>query len=198
MNWRLRHAKRERSYLWTEGDSYMDGALGVELKTTLPAEAGRGSADTSAGGSTITDIKTRILAQADLARQCRLIVWDGSANGFTTVAAYLAEIDAALAVMPSQCVWLPPVDVGPSASGTPTAYTLSMEAIGAGLVERGVATFDPTPIINTLSDGSPGDLQDIQARVVVRSVLLDAFHMNQAAIDLVAEQIATTLVANNL
>jgi hypothetical protein len=192
----LRYAKRERSYLWTEGDSYMDGAYGVELKNVVRTASSRGSGDTSAGSSTVTDIVTRILANDDLRRQCRLVVWDGSANGFTTVAAYLAEIDTALAQVPSTPVWLPPVNVGPSASSTPTAYTLGMEAIYAGLQQRNVATFDPVTLINNaLNDGSGNDLQDMAARVVVRSVLLDSVHINQAAIDVVAAQIATTLTA---
>lgn len=198
MNWRLRHAKRERSYLWTEGDSYMDGALGVELKTLVLTAASRGGADTSVGGATIEDIATRTEANTDLARQCRLVLWNGSADGDSNVASHLAEFDRIITVMGTSCVLLPPVSVGPSSSSAITAYTQAMIDIYTGLVVRGVVTFDPIDVLGPLGDGSANDLQDYAARVVPRSLLLDSVHLNLTAMTAIANRIASTLTAENL
>lgn len=84
----------------TEGDSYMGGAGGVSLPTTLGTVMARGVINTGQGGSEMGGVRDRVrdLANAYLLRQTT-VFWDGSQNGLTTVTAYcdlLAEAIAAL------------------------------------------------------------------------------------------------------
>jgi hypothetical protein len=82
--------------LWTEGDSYMDGAGGADLKTIVGLVTGRDVSDTSVGGATMADIRDRIVANTSSKAQSILIVWDGSTNGYVDAASYTDELETGI------------------------------------------------------------------------------------------------------
>jgi hypothetical protein len=191
---KLAAAKRARSYLWTEGDSYMSGSGGVVLRTLLSTATGRQVTNTSAGGATISDCLTRIQGLTHLAYQCRFVYWNGSET-IDTVAAYMAIIEQILDVTGDDVVFLPPVAPGPSSSSAITADVQKGIDLYDALVERGVGTFDPLDVLGPLNDASANDLQDWAAHVIPRSLRLDSVHLNSTAMTAIANQISATLTA---
>jgi hypothetical protein len=191
---RLRAARRARSYIWTDGDSYMSGASGVVLRTLLSTATGRQVTNTAAGGATISDCLTRIQGLTHLAYQCRFVYWNGSET-IGTLADYLAVVDDILDVTGLNVVFLPPVAPGPSSSSAITADVQNGIDLYDALVERGVGTFDPIDVLGPLNDASAEDLQDWAAHVVPRSLRLDSVHLNSTAMTAIANEIAATLTA---
>jgi len=182
-----------RLRLHAEGDSYMAGAYDVRLKDMIGVETGRLMQATARGGSTMAEIRARIEADPSLAYKT-VVLWDGSANGYGSVDAYLAEIDAIIALVGAEHLLLiPPVNVGPSTTGEVSDYTLELEAIRDAIAARGVRTFDAIPVLAELADGSEQDLRDVAARVVPSSLLLDDVHLNSRAMQAIAGEVARQL-----
>jgi hypothetical protein len=181
--------------IYAEGDSYMAGSYGVVLGNDLRVSNRRQVANSAVGGSSLADIKARILARPSLKGQ-PMVIWDGSANGFTTPAASLALIDDIITYHgdPSKIVYIPSVNVGPSSTGVPSSFTLDLEAVRDGLTTRGVQTFDPVPLINALSTGTAQDNLDVSARVVLYSQLVDSLvHLKQSAMNIIGAKVTDIL-----
>jgi hypothetical protein len=200
-NWWIQHASTgfADTDVWTEGDSYTNGAHGVSLSGALRTASGRVVINSAVGGSTLADILARLQGEPN-ARGRTLVIWDGSANGHASVANTCNLIDRIIAWhgTPSRIVYVPSVAVGPSADGIKTSYTGEMEAIRDHIANTGIHTFDPVPLINALAAGSAQDLKDISAGVVCQSLLLDAVHLTQAAMTAVAEDVEAMIVAGDL
>lgn len=161
-----------------EGDSYPAGsgqnnALNVKFRDAT----GRVVISTAVGGSTLAQERDRILAAPYLLGMTT-IIWDGSANGYGSVAAELAIYDQIIAAVGlNKLLVIPSIDFGPSTSSTPSAYSIDRDLTAAGLVLRGVQTLDAKTILANLNNGSAGDLQDVSAGVVPRSLLVDGVHL---------------------
>jgi len=200
---RVRDLERQRTRLRSlnhlalhaEGDSYMAGAYQVILADMIGRETGRLIERTARGGSTMAEIRARIEADPSLAYKT-VVLWDGSANGYGSVEAYLAEIDAIVALLGTEHLLLiPPVTVGPSPDGAPTDYTRDMQAVRDAIAARGVLTFDPVPVLARLADGSEQDARDVAAGMVPSSLLIDDVHLNARAMQAIAEEVARTLAS---
>lgn len=80
--------------LWVEGDSYVSGAAGLAQSLR---DAGHIVVSTALGGSTMTNIRDRLISNASLIRQVdKLIVWDGAQAEFTTADAYADLLETGL------------------------------------------------------------------------------------------------------
>jgi hypothetical protein len=88
-------SRRLSGRVWMEGDSYAAGASGAGLCFSLRA-LGFTVIVAAVGGSTMTDIRDRLIADAGMARHCKIVVWDGSQNGYTTDSAYADLLEAGL------------------------------------------------------------------------------------------------------
>lgn len=187
------------SNIWTDGDSYVAGASGVSLAGTLQNGTNRNVVNQAADGATLQEIRDRVLATPSL-RGKTLIVWDGSANSYTSVASACGLIDDIIAWhgAPSKIVFIPSVAVGPSPNGLKSSYTRDMEAIRDHIATTGVRTFDPVPVINAIAAGSNQDLLDISAGIVCASLLQDTVHLTQAAMNRISNRVTDILAANGL
>lgn len=171
----------------TNGDSYMDGAGGVVLNDMLRANSGRVVVNIAQGGNTMSAIKARLLEFPYL-REYTWVIWDGSANSYGTVSSYVSLMtDMRDFIAHERIIFIPPISVGPSTSSTPSAYAEDMvEIYNEGRNIFGpTKTFDPcakigyneaveTGVLTALSNGSPEDIQDTNAHVACRSLLLTA------------------------
>lgn len=188
-----------------EGDSYFAGANGVSLQADLRSGTTIPLISSAVGGSTLQQIYDRLTARPWIKGK-PLVIWDGSANSYGTVAATLAIVDQIIAWHgdASKIVMVPSVAVGPSSDGVVSSYTLDMEAIRDGIIARGLwpsgAGNDPTTQINTLSTGTAQDLKDISARVVLQSALYsgDAVHLSQAAMSKVSPLVQAVQTARGI
>ncbi|WP_105386084.1 SGNH/GDSL hydrolase family protein [Neorhizobium alkalisoli] len=200
-DWWLQHASSgfAATDIFAEGDSYTAGAGGVSLSGTLRTDTDRAVINTAVGGSTLAAARDRLIAEPN-ARGKTLVIWDGSANSYGSVAATCAIVDQIIAWHgePSRIILLPSVAVGPSASGVKSSYTLDMEAIRDYIATKGVHTSDTVPLINAIATGTAQDLLDISAGVVCASLLQDTVHLTQAAMDAVADQVASIIAINDL
>ncbi|MCK0196336.1 hypothetical protein MWN34_05350 [Ancylobacter sp. 6x-1] len=186
----------------TNGDSYMAGAGGVILNDLLRTGTGRTVVNIGAGGSTMAEALTRLQA-APYLRDYTWVIWDGSANSYGSVSAYLATIsDIVTSIGHSRIIFIPPINVGPSDSSTPTSYTNDLLSIYAGIQSLLGAnrTFDPVAdVFATMGDGSANDTQDLAAHVVPRSLLLDQtagqVHLGATAMAAVEAKIAAMLTS---
>ena len=189
--------------IWTNGDSYTDGAYGVALASSLRNLTGRIVINDAVGGSTLRAARDRLVA-APHARRKPLVIWDGSANGYGSVEETLAIVDEIVAWHgdAKRIIIVPSVSVGPSSSIAVSSYTSDMEAIRDGIIARGLwpagAEFDPTARLNAIAAGSAQDLIDMSARVVCQSLLNDQVHLKQAAMDVVTGLVASTLSARGI
>jgi hypothetical protein len=190
--------------IWGEGDSYMAGANGVALNNTLRSDTGRIVISTAVGGSTLDMALTRMQAYASYLSGCTIVIWDGSPNGYTSVAYYLGLIDQIVALVgKAKLIIIRPAGPGPSADGTVQQTTLDMEAVGAGLTARGIRTFDPIPVANALvTSPTAQDTKDISARVICQSLLFDQsvgqVHLAQATMNAEAATLEALLTSSGL
>lgn len=191
--------------IFADGDSYMAGANSVVLASDLQTLLARTVATSAVGGSTMTQIRDRILTRPWVKGRT-LVVWDGSANSYGTVSAYLTLIDEIIAFhgTPGRIVFIPAVSPNGSNAlvASTDAYTLDMQSIRDGLASRGVRTFDPTPLINAVASGAANDASAILYGLVAYSCLGDAadpkVHLTQAAMDTIRDQIASVISTNAL
>lgn len=99
-------SRRLPDRIWAEGDSYMAGASGAGLSISLRA-LGHVVINAAVGGATMSDIRDRLIADGALARQCKVIVWDGSQNGYTTAGAYADQLGVGLAAIGGNFIVIP-------------------------------------------------------------------------------------------
>lgn len=181
--------------LWSEGDSYMDGAGGVVLNDKLETALGYPVVNSAVGGSTLAGIRSRIIAKNYL-RNRPLVIWDGSANGFTDVASSLALMQEVRDWKgDANIVWIASIATpNPATASSPTvsAYTTSLVSLrNAAITAFGSAhVYDPLPVLQALGNGGTDDNNDIAAGLAPRSTLLTQnsgeVHLSNAAMNAVA------------
>ena len=177
----LQYVAGPANTLHITGDSYASGANGVSLQDSLRTATSRATANTGAGGLTLTQILAVCVARPYL-RDRVLVIWDGSANGYGTVAAYLAVLAEIVAWKgDGRFLFVPPLALPPTTAGA--AYTLDMQAIRDGAIAAYGASrvYDPVPAIQALSTGDANDLFDLSCDVIPRSTLQDGVHLTQPA-----------------
>lgn len=166
----------------TEGDSFMGGAVGVSLPTTMQTLMAKAVVNTGVGGSSMAGIRDRMLLASNAGLLgLTTIIWDGSANAFVSVDAYCDELAAGLAALShSRFVLIP--ECNPSgSSGATQARTLS--------------------ILNAFETRWPGHVLDWRnvlvmngadpAAAMFADLPGDTVHLSQAAMDLMAAAIDT-------
>lgn len=89
-------SRRIAGRIWAEGDSYVGGAGGASLAISLRA-LGHTVIVAGVGGSTMAEVRDRLIADAALARQCTVVVWDGSQNGYVDADSYADLLATGLA-----------------------------------------------------------------------------------------------------
>jgi hypothetical protein len=175
-----------RSMVRADGDSFMSGAGGVVLATTLADSLGRPLISTAAGGSDMAAIAARIGAPtASALSDLVTIVWDGSPNGLTSVVDYLDTLAAGLAAIGHhRFVVIPPiVPHGVSAVG---GTALTSIAIRDGMMERWAGN------VIDWRDWIGHDDGVIRADRMLNHPA-DAWHLNQLAMDEMAAGTAAFL-----
>lgn len=173
---------------------------GAELIAQISSLIVRTFTSTAVSGSTEQGILDRITSNSSSLSPSSSIIWDGDPDGFSTVADYLSKIDQISGIVGiKNLIYIRPCTRGPSSDGSVTQMTLDMESIGVGILSKGIGTFDPVPIINTLNNGSTQDLLDIQARVICTSCLqIDDTHLVTAAKQLIGSTIAPLIVSRGM
>ncbi|MGJ8561875.1 MAG: hypothetical protein ACSHX3_16800, partial [Litorimonas sp.] len=198
--------------LWTEGDSMMNGAYGISLSTLLAASTGLGVINTAAGGNSWATITDRIIAtiEADAdAKNRTLVIFDGSANGFTTVQDWLDRLSAVVAAFGSEN-WV----VATSLTGrrsdrsvitTPSDYNLDMKEC----LSQGVGLFGEHHFYTTIwedlqdeADGSTEDANDVASGAIPGSlfytgdegVTYDGTHLGLLANETIADGLTPVIM----
>jgi hypothetical protein len=170
--------------IWAEGDSYVGGApdAATSFQAALRAQ-GYIVMSSAVGGSTMTDIRDRILANVRLIRQCDyIVVWDGSHNGYVDAASYTDLLETGL-----------------DAAGIPFI------AIPAAVPYDYPSTTQPDAILAEYESRWPGSVYDwrdaiptTNGRIDQDQMLFyqgeyDATHLSLDAYDLVAADVAELL-----
>ena len=167
-----------------EGDSFMGGAYGAILPSTLGAAMGRTVYNTGAGGNTMDQISARLIAAPAEIRAKTTVIWDGDQNGMTTVGEYCDLLAAGIAALGhNRFVLIPPcLNFGQS--------DLSAEAeIRDEFVARWPNNvFDWRSALTLDEDGVP-------VSSMYHDSATDATHLSQAALDLVAPAVAAFIEA---
>lgn len=181
------------------GDSYVDGANGAALKTSLATATGLRCINIAAGGTSLANQVAAYQAKSYLAG-LRFVHWDGSDNGFSSVtddiANYQAMVDAQGGT--GRFLFIAPVAVpnpAQASSAAPTAQSVRCTARTAAMIAAfGAAhVFNPLATLQALGDGGTDDNNDIAAGLVPRSQLYDAtngqVHLKPSAMTAVADAI---------
>ncbi len=116
-----------------------------------------------------------------------LIFWDGSSNGYGTLAEDMALYAQVVAAVP-KCIILPPVRRGIDDAGTLAAISALQAAIATTYADR---TIDAQALLAAAAT-SPGDDADVLANVVPSSLLVDPVsnaHLNTAGWDVIYPEI---------
>jgi hypothetical protein len=151
--------------------------------------------NTAIGGSTLAAVRDRLAAEPN-ARGKTLVIWDGSANSYGSVAATCASIDQIIAWHgnPAKIVFVPSVNVGPSPDGVPARYGSDPQLHR----DRGRSDLRGHAADQRDRYWDRSRSLDISAGVVCASLLQDAVHLTQPAMDTVADQVASIISANGL
>jgi hypothetical protein len=180
--------------IWTEGDSYMDGAYGVRLAQILATKANLTLSDGSIGGAAFVEIVARIVADADQHSTDCLVIWDGSSNGMISVDQTLADIGLIAAAMGDR-PWLlimPGIPTVRDFEDPTWVTTLAGEmrdlAAEAAQIYGPNHIFDPWPALRALATTAE-DHGDVVAGFLPRSLYIDTYHMNTMAMNAVADAI---------
>lgn len=174
-----------------EGDSYVAGAGGVSLSTSLnTALSGRPVLSRAAGGSTPTDVLTRLAAIPGLARGT-VVIWDGDMNTGSVVADQLAAYAAIVAsVTHGRYLIVPPCR---------RADKLGTDNANVALVQSALADLYPGHIVDAQAilaahATAPGDNADVAGGYIPASLLqVDQAHLTSAGMGYVATAVATEI-----
>jgi hypothetical protein len=164
-----------------EGDSYGDGSNNVGVISRLAVLSRQQIYPSAIGGSTITNVRDRILALSASVKALPTAIWDGDANGYSTAAAYLAIYDQAVqALGHSRFVVIPPTIRTPLTEPDKTAYRDITAGLKAAYPNNVV---DAMPIL--IANGDPvADAADIAAGCVPTSLLQAGnVHLNDAGMN---------------
>lgn len=165
-----------------EGDSFIGGAGGINLPTTLQGVMSRPVYSTGAGGNTMDQISARLVAAPAAIKDKVTVIWDGDNNSMTTVSAYADLLAIGLAGI-SRFVVLP------------TCVSRGQSDVSAELAVRDefLARW-PNNFIdwrNVLPMNG-----DVPADAMFRATDgSDNIHLSQAAMDLMAVAIASFITA---
>lgn len=110
--------------IWTEGDSYMQGAHDVSLSKLIADTSFRQTKGTARGGATMNEIASRLQAAENrLLRPRVVVIWDGSPNGLQSVEDYVDQLKVAIEGLGhNHFVIVPPLH-----GGEPTRTNLAKE-----------------------------------------------------------------------
>jgi hypothetical protein len=175
------------------GDSYAAGAGGVSFAASLRTATGAVVISIAVGSSTITDQITQV-QNAWWARGRKFIWWDGSPNSYGSVSAYLANLDTLIAACGGSANFggLCPLAMGPPPGSVSLA---DMQAIYAGMVSRGVKTYDEQAYLVSLNDVA--DATSTAAGLVGPASTQDGTHLTLAIMDSVAAKFETDVIDAN-
>ncbi len=164
-----------------EGDSFIGGASGVVLPTTLQTGMARTVYNTGIGGSTMTDIRDRIIAASASVKSKVTLFWDGSENGITTVSDYCDLLGQAITALGHQRFV-----VIPACANSGEADMTLVNQIAAEMELRWPNNFlDWRDYLTLIAPGSyPADAMFV-------ALPGDTTHLSQAAMDLMAAAIET-------
>lgn len=174
-------------YLHTDGDSFMGGAFSVVLPTTLQTLSGVPVFNTGVGGSTLAEVRDRLIAAPADIKAATTIIWDGSENGFTTVNEYLNIMQQAIdALGHTRFILLPPCSTYQGAAGVAQDIAIrdEMQVRWPGHI------LDWRTFLALEVDGTP-------TIAMFASAPGDSTHLSQAAMDLAAAAILNMLNANS-
>jgi hypothetical protein len=164
------------------GDSFMGGATGVVMPTTLQTMLGRTVINGGVGGSDMAGIRDRLRDPANAhMRDKTLVLWDGDENGFADVASYCDQIAEIVAALGHQ------------------RFLLVPPCVSAGQTDWSVQN----AIRNEFVTRWPGHVIDWRDHLTIGGGVLDAsmfvnlptdpVHLSQAAMTLMAEALATAI-----
>lgn len=178
---------------YAEGDSFVDGSGGVGVGPRLGILSRKQVAWTALGGSTITNIRDRIIAASTSLKSLPTIIWDGDANSYGTVSGYLFTYDQVISAIGHNrfVVVGPPVRAGLSSQDQIDYAAITSGLISAYGVNRVV---DAMPIL--IAAGNPvADAAQISAGQVPASLLQDGVHLTDVAMNLVMDSVYAKLMA---
>lgn len=84
------------THLYLEGDSYHAGHSGVYAAYIYADYVGRYTYPTAVSGSDMAGVLTRVQAVNSTIRDGIFVLWDGSANGYTTLSEYCDSVQAVI------------------------------------------------------------------------------------------------------
>lgn len=190
LRWSIR--RRGLDGIWLDGDSYSAPSTGGDGLAARLSTAGRIATVTGVGGSTLDQAVARVQARP-WARDSVLIIWDGSSNGYGTLAEDMAKYAAIASFVPKTII-LPPVRRGVDDAGTKAAITALQGAIATAYAGR---TIDAQALLAAAAT-SPGDDADVAAGVVPSSLLVNPVtdaHLNTAGWNVVYPAVAALLTS---
>lgn len=169
------------------GDSYMDGANGVALKTLLATASSRNCVNISLGGTTLPQQTTSYLNAAYLS-QWPLVQWDGRDNEFVSIDDDLSYYQDMYSGANGRILIIPPIPLSVSEGTRYVARKTSLiAAFGAAKY------FDVLPVLQALSDGSPADLAALAGGYTPPSCMQgDGQHLTSAAMTVVADAVQSS------
>ena len=179
--------------IFMNGDSYSVLQNGDGVVKRL-RDAGRKAGSAGVGGTTLAQAVTRAQAMPWM-RDSVQIIWDGSCNGYGSLAEDMAKY-ATLASLCPKTIIIPPVRRYGDDAGQIAATSALQAAIATTYAGR---TFDAQAVL-AASATSPGDDADVAAGVVPRSLLIDYIsnaHLNTAGIDAIMPAMNGVLSANS-
>jgi len=167
-----------------EGDSFIGGAGGVSLPTTLQTLMGRTVYNTGVGGATATEVRDRLVAASAGIKSKVTVLWDGSQNPIATVGEVPAYVD--LLATGIAALGHNRFIVIPACENSGHTDLSVVDAIAADMESRWPDNFlDWRDHLTLVAPGSyPADAMFV-------ALPGDTTHLSQAAMDLMAAAIET-------
>lgn len=180
--------------LWGEGDSYMAGSTGVfPLNGELSIQSARPVNNTAAGGSTMATAASRMAALTARFSDT-LVFWDGSPDGFVSVAASMANYATIVGLLGHDRYLIAHPVRRAAMSAQLLQDTLDIQTALAAAYPGHI--FDAQAALAALGD-PVADAADIAANVVPSSLLVaDNTHLKAGTLATIAGQMATVLTSN--
>lgn len=185
-----------RGVFWTAGDSYTNGSGGttnVGMSSLLNYWTGQTLTNVAAGGTTLAQQATAILAQSGL-WNTTLFWWDGSGNGSGGATADLATVQSVIdgGMSVSRMLMLSDIVIGPPNPGVTDVLLADRQTYRAGLLAKGITCPD---VQGFLVGISPSGTSKSAGLVDLSLFQGDGVHMLATTADQVTAWILPTLNA---
>lgn len=176
--------------LWLEGDSYVAGAQGVGLSSSLARLTNYTPVNQGIGGSNLEQIATRVAETASSTRRLPLVLWDGDTNDFGSLPDDLSRFASIVGAADHARFLI----VAPAPrSGQSAAQQAATRALAEALLaEYGNRAVDPMPVLAALADPVTDD-SNLANGTVPASLLQDGVHLTGAAMDAVGRLVSDRL-----